>query len=71
MFGPVVRRPFSTRWFRFADAAFGGLRWREAAAYLPVQVAGASAGAVVANLMFSEAGSVISRSTGLPGAFPV
>jgi arsenate reductase len=35
------------------DAAFGGLRWREAAAYLPVQVAGCIAGAVAANLMFA------------------
>jgi glycerol uptake facilitator-like aquaporin len=37
----------------FADAAFGGLRWSEAAAYLPAQVAGCIAGAVVANVMFS------------------
>ena len=36
-----------------ADAAFGGLRWREAAAYLPAQVAGCTAGAVLANLMFA------------------
>ena len=36
----------------FVDAAFGGLRWRDAAAYLPAQVAGCIAGAVIANLMF-------------------
>jgi arsenate reductase len=37
----------------FVDAAFGGLSWRDAAAYLPAQVAGCIAGAVVANLMFA------------------
>jgi glycerol uptake facilitator-like aquaporin len=36
-----------------ADAAFGGLSWRDAAAYLPAQVAGCTAGAVLANLMFA------------------
>jgi glycerol uptake facilitator-like aquaporin len=35
------------------DAAFGGLSLRELAAYIGAQVAGASAGAVLANLMFS------------------
>jgi arsenate reductase len=30
-----------------------GLRWRDAAAYLPVQVAGCIGGAVIANLMFA------------------
>lgn len=39
----------------FVDAAFGGLRWRDALAYLPVQVAGCVAGAVLANIMFSRA----------------
>jgi arsenate reductase len=38
----------------FVDAAFGGLSWRAAAAYLPAQVAGCVVGAVVANLMFSK-----------------
>ena len=37
----------------FADAAFGGLSWRDAAAYLPAQVAGCVTGAVAANLMFA------------------
>lgn len=36
-----------------ADAALGGLRLRELAAYLGAQVAGAVSGVVVANLMFS------------------
>jgi arsenate reductase len=35
-----------------ADAVFGGLRPRELAAYVPAQVAGAAAGAVLANLMY-------------------
>jgi glycerol uptake facilitator-like aquaporin len=36
-----------------ADAVFGGLRWREVGPYIAAQVAGAVAGAVIANLMFS------------------
>jgi glycerol uptake facilitator-like aquaporin len=43
-FNPVVS---------FADAALGGMSWRDAAAYLPAQVAGCAGGAVLANLMFS------------------
>jgi arsenate reductase len=35
------------------DACFGGISWRDAAAYLPAQVAGCVAGAVLANVMFS------------------
>ena len=31
---------------------FGGLRWRHALAYIPAQVAGCIAGAIIANLMF-------------------
>jgi len=50
-FNPVVS---------FVDAAFGGLTWRTAAAYLPAQVAGCVIGAVVANLMFSLAAVSIS-----------
>ncbi len=52
MFGPVSGGHFNPV-VSFADAAFGGLRWRDAAAYLPVQVAGCVAGAVAANLMFA------------------
>ena len=43
-----------------ADAVFGGISWRVAAAYVPVQVAGCVGGAVVANLMFSNAAVTIS-----------
>jgi glycerol uptake facilitator-like aquaporin len=52
MFGPVSGGHFNPV-VSFVDAALGGMRWRDAAAYLPVQVAGCVAGAVVANLMFS------------------
>jgi glycerol uptake facilitator-like aquaporin len=34
------------------DAALGGLRWRHAFAYIPSQLAGCVAGAMVANAMF-------------------
>ena len=37
----------------FVDAAFGGISWRHAVAYLPAQVAGCISGAVLANVMFS------------------
>jgi len=52
MFGPVSGGHFNPV-VSFADAAFGGLSWRDAAAYLPAQVAGCTVGAVVANLMFA------------------
>jgi len=53
MFGPVSGGHFNPV-VSFADAAFGGLRWRDAAAYLPAQAAGCIVGAVVANLMFAQ-----------------
>jgi arsenate reductase len=59
MFGPVSGAHFNPV-VSFADAAFGGLRWRDAAAYLAVQVAGCIAGAVAANLMFASAAVSIS-----------
>ena len=52
MFGPVSGGHFNPV-VSFVDAFFGGLSWREAAAYLPAQVAGCIAGAVAANLMFA------------------
>jgi arsenate reductase len=42
------------------DAAFGGISWRTAFAYVPAQVAGCVAGAVTANVMFSLAAVSIS-----------
>ncbi len=59
MFGPVSGGHFNPV-VSFADAAFGGLRWRDAAAYLPAQVAGCTGGAVLANLMFARAAVSVS-----------
>jgi glycerol uptake facilitator-like aquaporin len=59
MFGPVSGGHFNPV-VSFADAAFGGLSWRDAAAYFPAQVAGCTGGAVIANLMFSGAAVSIS-----------
>jgi arsenate reductase len=61
MFGPVSGAHFNPV-VSFVDAAFGGLPWRHAFAYLPVQVAGCVSGAVLANLMFS-AGAVSISTT--------
>jgi len=54
MFGPVSGAHFNPV-VSFVDAAFGGVTWRTASAYLPVQVLGCVGGAMVANLMFSKA----------------
>jgi glycerol uptake facilitator-like aquaporin len=53
IFGPVSGGHFNPV-VSFADAALRGLSWRDAAAYLPAQVGGCTAGAVLANLMFAE-----------------
>ena len=54
MFGPVSGGHFNPV-VSFVDAGFGGLSWRDAAAYLPVQTVGCIGGALMANLMFSKA----------------
>jgi glycerol uptake facilitator-like aquaporin len=59
MFGPVSGAHFNPV-VSFADAVLGGLSWRDAAAYLPAQVAGCAGGAVLANLMFARAAVSIS-----------
>ncbi len=59
MFGPVSGGHFNPV-VSFVDAAFGGVSWRDATAYLPAQVAGCVGGAVVANVMFSQAAFEIS-----------
>jgi arsenate reductase len=43
------------------DAAFGGLAWRDVAAYVPAQVVGGCAGAVVANLMYGRSAVSLSH----------
>jgi glycerol uptake facilitator-like aquaporin len=59
VFGPVSGAHFNPV-VSFADAALGGLSWRDAAAYLPAQVAGCITGAVGANLMFAQAAVSVS-----------
>ena len=69
MFGPVSGGHFNPV-VSFVDAAFGGLRWRDAAAYLPAQVAGCVGGAVLANLMFAlPAVSISAKHRATPGHF--
>jgi arsenate reductase len=60
MFGPVSGAHFNPV-VSLVDAAFGGLRPRYALAYVPAQVGGCIAGAVLANAMFAL--SAISIST--------
>jgi glycerol uptake facilitator-like aquaporin len=60
MFGPVSGGHFNPV-VSFVDAHFGGISWRDAAAYVPAQVTGCILGAIVANVMFSL--SAISIST--------
>src|SRR5215472_15461925 len=69
MFGPVSGAHFNPV-VSFADAVFGGLSWRDAAAYLPVQVAGCIGGAVLANLMFAlPAATISTRDRATPAHF--
>jgi glycerol uptake facilitator-like aquaporin len=66
MFGPVSGGHFNPV-VSFVGAFFRGLRWRDAAAYLPVQVAGCIAGAMLANLMFGRAAVSISTKSRASG----
>jgi glycerol uptake facilitator-like aquaporin len=69
MFGPVSGGHFNPV-VSLADAFFGGLSWRDAAAYLPAQVAGCTAGAIAANLMFARAAvSISARHRASPAHF--
>jgi glycerol uptake facilitator-like aquaporin len=69
MFGPVSGGHFNPV-VSFADAFFGGLRWRDAAAYLPAQVTGCVGGAVIANLMFAlPAVSISGKHRATPAHF--
>jgi glycerol uptake facilitator-like aquaporin len=66
MFGPISGGHFNPV-VSLVDAGFGGLTWRDALAYIPAQVAGCIAGAIVANGMFALAAVSISthhRATG-------
>ena len=69
MFGPVSGAHFNPV-VSFVDATFGGIDWRTASAYLPVQVLGCIGGAVVANLMFQRAAvSISTRQRASPAHF--
>ncbi len=59
MFGPVSGGHFNPV-VSFVDAHFGGISRRDALAYLPAQIVGCTAGAVLANAMFSLAAVSIS-----------
>jgi arsenate reductase len=59
MFGPVSGGHFNPV-VSLVDASFGGLRWREALAYTPTQIAGCITGAITANAMFAHAAITIS-----------
>jgi glycerol uptake facilitator-like aquaporin len=59
MFGPVSGAHFNPV-VSLVDASFGGLRWREAFAYIPAQIFGCIAGAITANGMFALAAISIS-----------
>jgi glycerol uptake facilitator-like aquaporin len=59
MFGPVSGGHFNPV-VSVVDAAFGGLSRRDALAYVPAQIAGCIAGAIVANAMFALAAISVS-----------
>jgi len=59
MFGPVSGGHLNPV-VSLADASLGGVSWRDAALYIPAQVAGCALGAVTANGMFSLAAVSIS-----------
>jgi glycerol uptake facilitator-like aquaporin len=69
MFGPVSGGHFNPV-VSLVDAAFGGMSWRDATAYLPAQIAGCVTGAVAANLMFAlPAVTISARSRATPAHF--
>jgi arsenate reductase len=67
MFGPISGGHFNPV-VSFVDAAFGGLSWRDALAYVPAQIAGCISGAVAANAMFALSAVSISTTHRATGA---
>lgn len=61
IFGPVSGGHFNPV-VSLVDAAFGGLTWRRAFAYLPAQVLGCVSGAIVANVLFAATPVTISTT---------
>jgi glycerol uptake facilitator-like aquaporin len=67
MFGPISGGHFNPV-VSLVDASFGGLRRRDAAAYVPAQIAGCITGALVANGMFALSAVSISTTHRATGA---
>lgn len=67
MFGPVSGAHINPV-VSLVDAVFGGLCWRDTAAYIPAQVVGCMAGAALANGMFAEAAISVSENHRASGA---
>lgn len=67
MFGAVSGGHFNPA-VSLADAAFGGLTWRDAGAYVPVQAVGCVLGAILANAMFGEPAVSIATTHRASGA---
>ena len=67
MFGPVSGAHLNPV-VSLADAAFGGLPRRTALAYVPVQIAGCVAGAILANAMFAQAAISVATTHRATGA---
>ena len=67
MFGPVSGGHFNPV-VSLVDAAFGGLSWRDALAYIPAQIGGCVAGAIAANGMFALTAITISTHHRASGA---
>jgi glycerol uptake facilitator-like aquaporin len=67
MFGPISGAHFNPV-VSLVDAAFGGISRRDALAYIPAQVAGCIAGAVLANAMFAKAAVSIATTHRATGA---
>jgi arsenate reductase len=67
MFGPISGAHFNPV-VSLVDAAFGGVTWRTAWLYIPLQITGCIAGTVLANGMFAEAAISISTTHRATGA---
>ncbi|MEJ7826270.1 MAG: MIP/aquaporin family protein [Solirubrobacteraceae bacterium] len=67
MFGPISGGHFNPV-VSLVDAYFGGLAWRDAAAYIPAQLAGCVSGAILANGMFALSAISISQTHRASGA---
>ncbi|HEX3671388.1 MAG TPA: aquaporin, partial [Candidatus Cybelea sp.] len=59
-FGPISGAHFNPA-VTLADAAKGGLPWRDVPAYIGAQISGAVVGVIAANLMFAEPAVFVSQ----------